>query len=136
VLGFKWVPGTAGRILPQFNMNQLAEIHAMVLRGAMETGELVEERTKMRHEDLLTHAPSSMQLLGMHPWGEHIGDGRSGYAFPSVAIFLGAMAQPPAEAPETTGGPADGLRDNGRDQALVLGDDGIREIHAISSIIV
>jgi hypothetical protein len=40
----------------------------MLLRGAMERGEFVETIMKMREEDLMTYALSSMQLLGMYEW--------------------------------------------------------------------
>jgi hypothetical protein len=48
--------------------DQLGGVEAMVERGAMERGEYVVGIMKMRSEDMVTYAVSSMGLQGMRAW--------------------------------------------------------------------
>jgi hypothetical protein len=51
-------------------------------------------------------------------------------ALPSVAGFVAAQTQRPAEAPRTPGGPSNGLSDEASDRGRVRGDNGIGEIRS------
>ena len=70
VLGFKWEPGTARGVMPAFNLDQLAQIHAMVMRGAVEREQFVESIMSMRDEDYTTYALPSLAALGMGLWSQ------------------------------------------------------------------
>jgi hypothetical protein len=70
VLGFKWEPGRARGMLPAFNLDQLAQIHAMVLTGAVERTEFVERIMELRAADLMTFVAPALSQLGMHQYAQ------------------------------------------------------------------
>ena len=57
-------------ILPAFNLDQLALIHALVFEGALGRSELLQRMMEMRVVDLMKHAALALTSLGMHQFAQ------------------------------------------------------------------
>ena len=66
ILGFPWYPGHAGGRIPLFNPDQLTRIHAMVLDGAIERNEFIEEAMKVRAQDWANWMRDALGRLRMN----------------------------------------------------------------------